>query len=578
MRSLVLALVVVVTSVPALARQAPRLRVQPYRFEAADGTRVDAELGELEVPEHRARPGSRTIRLRFVRFAATSKRPGSPIVYLAGGPGGSGIAAARGSRFPLFMALRAHGDVIALDQRGTGLSEPSTRCTERYVIPPGEPLRAASGGAAMAEAVRRCADRLRGQGLDPGGYTTRESAADLEALRNALGAEKLTLWGISYGTHLALAALAAYGPRVDRLILAGVECLDCTDKLPSDQQRLLERIAGLAASDPDVRARVPDLLGSIRALLGELEARPKTVALARPGRPGPAPITVGALDLQVVLAGMLDGPESFAVLPDLVWRLERGDWTALALLAADFRAGTAPSLMAVAMDCASGASTARRRRIANERAGALLGDAINLPFPHICSGVGVADLGDAFRAPVRSPVPALVISGTLDGRTPARNGEELARGLRGARHLVVEGAGHSDPLFLSSPKILEAMEAFLRGERIAAARVTLPPMRFVRPREVRALPGEVLERYVGAYRTGGGSVRRVAKAGDLLFTVRDGGEPRPLRPVSEREFFHEGSGSTVRFELGPDGAPRAMTSHAAADLPGERAERLPETP
>ncbi|NWO96157.1 alpha/beta hydrolase, partial [Escherichia coli] len=73
-------------------------------------------------PEDRRDPLSRKIKLGYVRFRSTAARPGPPIIYLAGGPGGEGSGAATGPRFPIFMALRAVADVIAFDQRGTGLS------------------------------------------------------------------------------------------------------------------------------------------------------------------------------------------------------------------------------------------------------------------------------------------------------------------------------------------------------------------------------------------------------------------------------------------------------------------------
>ncbi|MDQ3819716.1 MAG: alpha/beta hydrolase, partial [Acidobacteriota bacterium] len=72
------------------------------------------------MPENRSDPKSRLIEIVFVRFKSTAKNPGPPIIYLAGGPGNSGIDQARGNRFPLFMAMREFGDVIALDQRATG--------------------------------------------------------------------------------------------------------------------------------------------------------------------------------------------------------------------------------------------------------------------------------------------------------------------------------------------------------------------------------------------------------------------------------------------------------------------------
>src|SRR4030095_12867830 len=114
----------------AQAPKAGEVKLEPYVFEAANQQKVDAELGHLFVPENRRNPNGRLIELAFVRFRSTASNPGPPVVYLAGGPGGSGVAAARGSRFPLFFAMRQIRDVIAIDQRGTGLSKPNLNCQE----------------------------------------------------------------------------------------------------------------------------------------------------------------------------------------------------------------------------------------------------------------------------------------------------------------------------------------------------------------------------------------------------------------------------------------------------------------
>ncbi len=102
-----------------------------------DGQKVQAFEGSIHVPENRSDKNSRLIPLHYLRFPATGKSPGSPIIYLAGGPGGSGIATVSypGFRFPLFMALREFGDVIALDQRGTGKSSTAPECTSQQSLP-----------------------------------------------------------------------------------------------------------------------------------------------------------------------------------------------------------------------------------------------------------------------------------------------------------------------------------------------------------------------------------------------------------------------------------------------------------
>jgi pimeloyl-ACP methyl ester carboxylesterase len=525
---------------------AAAIAAQPYQFKANNGTVVDAEKIELRVPENRLKPDSRMLTLRFVRFKSTSKNPGVPIVYLAGGPGGAGSGAATGSRFDMFMALREFGDVIAYDARGVHESEPKAACTEEFLVDPSAPLDRARYGAVLAEAARRCADRIRKAGFDPGSLNTRESAADLNDLRIALGAKKLRLWGISYGAHLAIAALRNHPDAFERVILAGIEGPDDTYKLPSDQQSLMEEIARIA----NRTGVAVDLLGSITKLLSELEARPKSVELTHPETGQKMNIVVGKLDLQRELADMLFAPDTFAGMPDFVARLEQGDWTSLALAAAPARFGTPPSMMSIAMDCASGITAARRARIAEEAKWTLLGDAINVPFPEVCEGLGVPDLGDAFRKPLVSDVPALLISGTLDGRTRPRQMEELRRTMPNAIAITIEGAGHSDPLFLSSPKIYETMKAFLRGEPIRERVIALPPIELDPPRKIANVSDDVLARHAGTYRAGEQMQVRVVKAGSVLYLIPPGSGPVAIRPLSDTEFFTPALGFTVRFESG----------------------------
>ena len=516
------------------------LRFEPYELETFDGKTAAAELGILSVPENRSRPDRRHLELRFVRFASTAAKPGPPIVYLAGGPGGSGILTARATRFELFMALREIADVIAFDQRGTGQSGGrELRCTETFEIPFDQPLDRTRAGAILADGTRECARRLQSEGIDLDGYTTPQSAADLEDLRRALGVPKLTLWSISYGTHLALATAARYPESIDRLILAGVESLDQTLKLPSDQQALLEEIAERASRQPKIRARVPDLLASIRRLLQRLEESPVEVELVDPRSGRPFTVTLGAFDLQIAVAGTLRGPESFVFLPDLIARMEAGDFVPLAFQANQDRADNLGSMMSITMDCASGAGPRRLDQIAREARRTLLGDAINYPLPEMCAGSPVADLGDEFRTLPTLEIPSLLISGTLDGRTPPSNAEAILPSLRRAHHLVLEGAGHSDPLFLSSPRILDTMLAFLRDSPELPERIEVSKPDWVVPREVTPLPAALAAKMAGTYRLDDGTEAQMIPAGPALFLMGLSRRPQIVRASPDGSFFVE---------------------------------------
>jgi pimeloyl-ACP methyl ester carboxylesterase len=130
------------------------------------------------------------------------------------------------------------------------------------------------------------------------------------------------------------------------------------------------------------------------------------------------------------------------------------------------------------MDCASGQTAARRALIQREAKETLLEDFANFPFPDVCEEWKAPDLEDEFRSAVRSDVPVLFISGTLDARTPVSNAEEYRKGFANSTHIIIDGAVHSDPLFLSSPKIKDGMLEFLRGQPVTVTKITLPPMKF----------------------------------------------------------------------------------------------------
>jgi pimeloyl-ACP methyl ester carboxylesterase len=257
--------------IDAQQKRAGDLTIEPYVFETRTGEKVDAELGRLTVPENRKNPKSRPIELAFVRFRSTASKPGSPIVYLAGGPGGSGIETARGTRFPLFMAMREIGDVIAFDQRATGMSKPSLDCREPLGYPLDKPGDPAEILRLLKERASACVQALKAQGADLSAYNTNESADDLEDLRKALGAEKISLWSISYGTHLALTTIRRHERSLHRVVLAGVEGPAHTWKLPGQIQQNLEKINRLAKADPQVSDKVPDLIALMKTVLDRLE-------------------------------------------------------------------------------------------------------------------------------------------------------------------------------------------------------------------------------------------------------------------------------------------------------------------
>ncbi|MBI2381178.1 MAG: alpha/beta fold hydrolase [Gammaproteobacteria bacterium] len=459
------------------AHAAGALTLEPYIFKANDGTQVAAEIGRLEVPERHGRDKGKTLSLRFVRFKSTSVKPGNPIVYLAGGPGGSGIDAARRQRFPLFMRLREVADVIAVDQRGTGLSDTTPECTPKTSYPLEKPLIEADFLAAMKAMAAECAAFWKAKGVDLDAYNTRENAADLAVLRQALGADKLNLWGISYGTHLALATAKYHPGIVDRLVLASSEGLAQTIKLPSRVDGMLDRLTERLAADREAVKKYPDFLGSMRRVHQRLDEQPVRLAVTDPRSGTPLQLGIGKLDVQLLASYLVKNPPEAASLPAIYAAMEAGHFEPVAEHLLGARSYfTRWSAMATAMDAASGISEPRWRQVGKEAETALLGRASNLPFPDINAALGVTDLGDGFREEVQSDIPALFFAGTLDGRTLLESQRELAAGFRHGRFVTVVNAGHD--LLVSTPAVGALMIDFLKGKPVTTGKLELPPPTF----------------------------------------------------------------------------------------------------
>jgi pimeloyl-ACP methyl ester carboxylesterase len=455
------------------------LKLEPYVFETYDKQKVEAEVGRLTVPENRLRPRSNTIELAFVRFKSMAARPGTPLVFLSGGPGASGTDEARGAAFPLLMSLREVADVIVLDQRGTGMSKPSLVCARTWDFPLDKPGDPAEWLKLARERMGECAREVKDKGVDLGAYNSKESADDVEALRRALGAQKLSLWGVSYGTHLALMAVRRHGRNLDRIILTGVNGPDhLMMKLPSTIEEQLAKLDRLFKSDPKVAEVVPDLQGLLKRQLDRLEKSPVTAEATDPRTKEKLKVALSKWDLQFHTAAPVTQTWGIMGLPAFFRALAEDDFTPLAQRALEFRKSQVGSMMAWMVLSAAGASRERRQRVAREAKETLLGDAINFPFPLIGAALGQRELGPEFRAPVKSRVRALFISGTLDGRTPVANAFEVLKGFPRGEHLVVEGASHGYDLFYFTPQVKEAMIEFLKGGPLSVKRVTLSSFPF----------------------------------------------------------------------------------------------------
>jgi pimeloyl-ACP methyl ester carboxylesterase len=372
-----------------------------------------------------------------------SRRPTRPpLVALTGGPGQSGVVFAHSLDAIL---PNAHRDLVTLDQRGTG-SSGLLRCR-------GFERRA---GATLNAPAGAC-----GRGLGPrrAFYTSADSADDLETLRVRLGAEQIALYGVSYGTRVALEYARRYPQRVERMILDSAVTPDGPDPFARETLASVRRVVHAACRWGCGSAGAHPIADLVR-LRQRLRRAPVHARIRR------VTVRVGAGDLLgMLVSGDLD-PTLMRRVPAAVRAALRGDGRRLARLKLDALAlesghdpisQFSPALFAattceespVPWDRAAAPATRRRQALAALRATPA---AALEPFDRAAAlHEGLVPLCADWPAPVRAvapppplpaSVPTLILSGELDLRTPLQNAQRLASELPGAQLLVERGVGH----------------------------------------------------------------------------------------------------------------------------------------
>jgi pimeloyl-ACP methyl ester carboxylesterase len=259
-------------------------------FEPADCAFVQpddhtASCGYLTVPENRLDPQGRQVRLHVARFATETATPSpDPVVYLEGGPGGhalEGLQFSFNERFAPFLTTR---DLIIFDQRGVGFSTPALGCPEVRVVELDlldDVVSAQDYTARETEALQSCRDRLVAEGVDLSHYNSKTNAADLADLRVTLGIEAWNLYGISYGTRLALTAMRDHPEGVRSVILDSTVPLDIRlpESTPSSADRAFQAFFASCAAAVACAATFPDLATDFAELRTKLDASPATVQI-----------------------------------------------------------------------------------------------------------------------------------------------------------------------------------------------------------------------------------------------------------------------------------------------------------
>ncbi len=470
-------------------------------FDAPDGT--SPICGTVTVPENREDPDGASVTLAVARFPARNDNATAPpLVYLEGGPGGEILEAIGFAYEPIFRDLNESRELILFDQRGTGFSEPALGCQELVdlgfelldeVVPTEEliPLR--------LDALQPCVERWQAAGIDLSQYNSAASASDVADLRRALGVDEWDLYGVSYGTRLALTVMRDHPEGVRSVILDSTyppEVDGVSSILGTADRALDELYAGCAAQETCQEA-FGDLEELLFDVVDTLNAEPASAVVTDLFTLDRYDAVIDGDTVLDLVFQALYSEDLFADVPQMLQDLADGSTLKaellLSLLLANqefFAIGQNFSVQCHEEvpygDPAAAESVVDEfPRLASLVDGAFTQSSYAFEF---CEQWN-AGVGDPIEAlPVVSDIPTLVVAGQYDPITPPAFGEAVAERLANATFVEYPGLGHGVATGDGCP--LSITLSFLddpAGPIDASCVETMPPASF----RVLGAPGEV---------------------------------------------------------------------------------------
>lgn len=415
-----------------------------------EGSREQVLCGFYSVYENRQSKTGRRITLRIAVLPALKSHAAPDALFvLAGGPG----QAATGLGPIVDVALKKihqDHDIVLLDQRGTGNSNP-LNCQVSVDALPFSPVH-----QSFAESADAC---LRKLDADPRFYSTFDFAGDLDDVRQALGYPQIDIWGGSYGTRAALAFMRIYPGRVRTAVLDGVD--PYSNKIPlyeaRDAQSALDKIFTICDHDEKCHAEFPDVRENLASVLSRLEKAPVHVTIRNPHTGVPTDIFVDRRNFATALRALLYIPSFDHMVPLVIHDANNGNFEPLVAVTQtitqyanqDVSRGLMLSVL-----CSEDVARVRPDEQGEATRGTFLGDVMIKSFSDGCSHWPRTFLPTGFDIPVDVPVPTLMLSGELDPVTPPVWAKQAALHFPNSIQVVVPGAGHGVSTYGCLPDLI----------------------------------------------------------------------------------------------------------------------------
>lgn len=414
-----------------------RVNAGPLEPCALPGIGEELLCGKLKVFENRESRAGRTIDLNVVVLPALELgQTEAPLFEMAGGPGQAATGVANFYTGP-GREYRRHRDVVLVDQRGTGGSNPlsapeRTKSPQDYL----SEMYPVDYVNRMRAALEPRADLTQ--------YTTSIAMDDLDDVRAWLGYERINLIGISYGTRAVLVYIRQHRDRVRSAILLGVAPTYL--KMPLYHARAAKRALDLllaeCAADTACHQAFPEIEREWDELLARLGREPARVEYSPPDKSAPVTVEIQRDILAEKIRNLLYSRAGAARVPLLVHQAANGDFAPFLKETMQERFGPLADGMYLSVTCAEDVPFIDQVEAARANAGSSFGNYRVEQQTRACGLWPRGTIPDGYDEPVKADVPVLIVSGNLDPVTPPERGEEVARHLPNSRHIVIAHGAH----------------------------------------------------------------------------------------------------------------------------------------
>ncbi len=398
--------------------------------------------GSYEVYEDRESGEGRKISMKVVVYPATGDQPlPDPLFMFLGGPG-QGAASSAGFLASGVRDVRAKRDLVLIDQRGTGASNP-LMCK---LSGPETSMQTYLKDMYPVDYVTNCRTELETR-ADLSKYTTDIAMDDIDEIRAALGYDKINISGGSYGTRSCIVYMRRHPETVRTALLMGSAppFMAMPDTFAEDTEAALQRLIGDCEKDPDCHKAFPQFRQNLASLHQRLLQGPIEAEARNPLTKENEKVSLSLGPFLTIVRSMLYGVRRSAELPLVIEQASKGDFNRLivysALYTKNINEGIAEG-MYLSVTCAEDIPFIDYAASEKRAKGTLLGDYRIFQQRRACEHWVRGEIPAKYRDPLISDIPTLLLSGEVDPVTPPQWGAEVARHLSNSLHVVIPNAAH----------------------------------------------------------------------------------------------------------------------------------------